>query len=340
MNYRNELKSKLSAICDYINHIGSETENITLIDKDILLEKIRSTYEYLHNIPVYASDLSFQNKEHAIFDDSAPEAIEFSKDTDDSTVESKPLFPNEPIFAPKETENEIAVVAEPIMQGVENENYVELFDNIPQTNTTTQIDDNETPLQEVVSSPNEIQHHHIQQTGKQENTQSSKTTDSSEQPIQHSKQTKENQKGEKQPELQHTPPASDEHQDKPQTGQSQTEPSLFDYLSRTRETKNSQTIGDKFENDQTRIGDHIAQQNTLHKVSDLRTVININDKFSFVGALFHNNMRAYTDFILHLNALGTRNEAINYVSDIAQQYNWNMDSLEVKSFNKILDRKF
>ena len=51
-------------------------------------------------------------------------------------------------------------------------------------------------------------------------------------------------------------------------------------------------------------------------------------------------MRAYTDFILRLNAIDNRDEAIKYISEIAQQYSWNMDSPEVNSFNKILDRKF
>ena len=77
-----------------------------------------------------------------------------------------------------------------------------------------------------------------------------------------------------------------------------------------------------------------------NKVSDLRTVININDKFSFMSELFHNNMKAYNDFILRLNAIEGREEALAYVEEVAGQYGWVPDSLAVHTFYSILDRKF
>ena len=76
------------------------------------------------------------------------------------------------------------------------------------------------------------------------------------------------------------------------------------------------------------------------KVSDLRTVININDKFSFMSELFHNNMKAYNDFILRLNAIDTRDEALLCVSEVSAQYHWDESSLAVQSFYKVFDKKF
>ena len=76
------------------------------------------------------------------------------------------------------------------------------------------------------------------------------------------------------------------------------------------------------------------------KVSDLRTVININDKFSFMSELFHNNMKAYNDFILRLNDISDRQEALAAVHQVAEQYKWVDDSPAVQSFYKIFDKKF
>ena len=94
-------------------------------------------------------------------------------------------------------------------------------------------------------------------------------------------------------------------------------------------TKNKQNVEERLE---TRVN--------AKKVDDLRTVININDKFSFMSELFHNNMKAYNDFILKLNAIADREEALAYVAEVAEAYNWDNNSVVVKGFYKIFDKKF
>ena len=94
-------------------------------------------------------------------------------------------------------------------------------------------------------------------------------------------------------------------------------------------TKNKQNVEERLE---TRVN--------AKKVDDLRTVININDKFSFMSELFHNNMKAYNDFILKLNAIADREEALAYVGEVAEAYNWDNNSVVVKGFYKIFDKKF
>lgn len=91
------------------------------------------------------------------------------------------------------------------------------------------------------------------------------------------------------------------------------------------------------ENGDRRVGNIVAN---ARKVDDLRTVININDKFSFMSELFKNNMRAYNDFIMHLNSLTSRDEALAYVADTARLYSWDEASATVQSFRKIFDKKF
>lgn len=84
----------------------------------------------------------------------------------------------------------------------------------------------------------------------------------------------------------------------------------------------------------------LAQELNSKKITDLRPVININDKFSFMNVLFHNNLKGYNDFILRLNALTDREEALAYVHEVSQQYMWDENSLVAKTFYEIFDRKF
>lgn len=115
--------------------------------------------------------------------------------------------------------------------------------------------------------------------------------------------------------------------------------SLLDYLRRPmQEQPATQTLGE-------RLGGGAAmasgfERTASRKVDDLRTVININDKFSFMSELFKNNMRAYNDFIMYLNSLTSREEALEYVAGVAAQYKWDEGSLAVKSFYKVFDMKF
>ena len=115
------------------------------------------------------------------------------------------------------------------------------------------------------------------------------------------------------------------------------QPSLFDYFKSSQQDKPApRTIADALGGQKQAV----EQKVSAVKVDDLRTIININDKFSFMNELFHNNMKGYNDFILHLNSLADRNEALAYVQGIAEQYGWDNESMAVKTFYSIFDRKF
>lgn len=106
--------------------------------------------------------------------------------------------------------------------------------------------------------------------------------------------------------------------------------SLLDYLN----VPAARTLGES-------LGAERPQPNSLErKVDDLRTVININDKFSFMSELFRGNMKLYNDFIMRLNATDDRDEALAYVRDVAQQQKWVDDSPAVQAFYKVFDKKF
>ena len=114
---------------------------------------------------------------------------------------------------------------------------------------------------------------------------------------------------------------------------------LFQNEKRTEQTK-VRTLADTLNQHQRNVEEQLENRVHAKKVDDLRTIININDKFSFMSELFHNNMKAYNDFILRLNAYTNREEALAFVSEIATQNNWDANSVVVKGFYKIFDRKF
>ena len=330
MEYRNELKGRLSAMEKMIDGMSIDEKGLPLIEKDIILERLREMYSYVSTLQT-------------------------------TTVEAKVREGNpaaEPMFAPAERSEEVESVAQPIMNDVQEDGYDALFSDEPAATEP----ENTTAIEPEVEEEKVVE---------EATAPESKTTVEAEptpEPIAEAQPEPETQpepepevaaepepapQPEPQPEPAPQPEAKvetmREPEPKPEAAEPKTETedkpnnqelSLFEYLSKNTDGKHPQTIGDRFEQNHVELGDKLSQQVSAHKVTDLRTVININDKFSFVGALFHNNMRAYTDFILRLNAIDNRDEAINYISEIAQQYSWNMDSIEVKTFNKILDRKF
>jgi hypothetical protein len=115
--------------------------------------------------------------------------------------------------------------------------------------------------------------------------------------------------------------------------------SLLDYLRHpVQEQPATRTLGESLGGGAT--VESTFERTVSRKVDDLRTVININDKFSFMSELFRNNMRAYNDFIMYLNSLSSREEALAYVKQTAEQYKWDENSLAVKAFYKVFDMKF
>ena len=129
------------------------------------------------------------------------------------------------------------------------------------------------------------------------------------------------------------------HAEEPKTAQPR-QSSLFDYIRSSNHAPQEEgpaTLGEKI----GRSGNELRGETAQHKrVTDLRTVININDKFSFMKDLFQNNMKAYNDFIIQLNNIEDRATAQQRVDAVAQLYNWDRNSLTVKTFYSIFDRKF
>ena len=297
----------MSALEKMIDGMSIDDAGLPLIEKDIILERLRGMYSYVSACP--------------------------TKTAEAKTTAQEPAA--EPLFAPAERADVVESVAQPIMDDVKDEGYDALF-----SEETTMSEPE--PAEEIAPEPTPEPEPEPEPTPEPEpeptpepepipkpEPEPTPAPEPVPEPVPETKP---------EPEPMPEPPAAQQKETEEKAPNQ--ELSLFEYLSKNTDGKHPQTIGDRFEQNHVELGDKLSQQVSAHKVTDLRTVININDKFSFVGALFHNNMRAYTDFILRLNAIDNRDEAINYISEIAQQYSWNMDSIEVKTFNKILDRKF
>ena len=125
------------------------------------------------------------------------------------------------------------------------------------------------------------------------------------------------------------------------TRKKQQESSLFDYFkNENTDAAPRRTLADTLNQGARNVEEQLESRVNAKKVDDLRTIININDKFSFMSELFHNNMKAYNDFIIRLNSYTSREEALAYVAEVSAQNMWQENSLVVKSFYKIFDRKF
>lgn len=120
------------------------------------------------------------------------------------------------------------------------------------------------------------------------------------------------------------------------------QPSLFDLISKSHSStgeSTTRTLGET-------LGGGLAAATAMdtpavkQRITDLRRAININDKFSFMNELFHSNMKAYNDFIMRLNSMEQHDEAYAYVAEMSRQQGWDNDSLAVKTFYSILERKF
>ena len=127
--------------------------------------------------------------------------------------------------------------------------------------------------------------------------------------------------------------------DADKSNRQQHQSSLFDYLGGNKgDVAATETLGERI--GRNNISEFRGESAQHKRVDDLRTVININDKFSFMTDLFHNDMRAYNDFILTLNAIDDRATALARVEQMEQQYGWDKSSLTAKKFYDTFERKF
>jgi len=84
----------------------------------------------------------------------------------------------------------------------------------------------------------------------------------------------------------------------------------------------------------------ISFPSTLSDYADIRKRIGINDKYQFISELFGNNKEAYEEVIGEINTFDTEEEAIAWLNNISNQFNWQDDSETVQTFYMLLSDHF
>lgn len=277
------------------------------IEIDLLLQELRTLYGVALSLPTTAQ----QPQPHTA---TQPEPLPQVEEAPEPVVEATPAptpvvapvdnTPQQPrhVVAPEDTEEDPEVEARPLMQSLEDNDTETLFDAPAAPEAKVEPEPVPEPIPEPKPKPEPV-----------EKTEPAIVAI----PV---------------PEEKADPATL-------QAAASQRQSSLFDYIRTSNQTQEAApaTLGDKI----GRTGNEMRGETAQHKrVSDLRTIININDKFSFMKDLFQNNMKAYNDFILQLNSIEDRATAQRRVDEVAQLYNWDKGSLTVKTFYSIFDRKF
>lgn len=129
--------------------------------------------------------------------------------------------------------------------------------------------------------------------------------------------------------------------------------SLLDYLSGVSHVV--ENIGNQAPNPTKTVADKIVEKQqtstlnnpepapspaTTQKFADFRTIIGINDKFTYINDLFEKDMRSYNEFINTLNKIEDLDEAQNFVQETATKYGWNKESMAVQLFMSAYKRRY
>ena len=326
-----ELTGGMQRLCAVANRVVSG--NASRIDTDLLLEDLRHLYDVALQLSgdpipetVSTPEVTSETQEQ---DDARPEekmmammatmaALAPAPEQEpvvtvqhESTHEPEPSTETNEVASPKPepaTEPQEEPVAEP--EPVAESQEEPIIEPEPVTMESVELDDNALLFDEIILEPESTQ------------PEPAPEPEPEPEPLQ-------------EPEAKPVPEPEPKQEPEPTK-----QPSLLDYLKQPADPQPTQrTIGETLAAAGIRYGNPL-QQSLEKKVDDLRTVININDKFSFMSELFKNNMKAYNDFIMRLNGLTNRDEAMAEVKSAAQQYGWNNDSLAVKNFYKVFDKKF
>ena len=73
---------------------------------------------------------------------------------------------------------------------------------------------------------------------------------------------------------------------------------------------------------------------------DLKSLININEKFLFINELFGGNLRDYAQMIDRFNGLKEKKEAFSLLEELLKKHYWDTQSAAFKKFREVIERRF
>lgn len=318
------LSAHIARLTELAKRIENANGNISQIDIDILLDELRRTYDAVYHWDTAEAEQETDDK------DLKADAAQAETDKADESKELQAEKPVDEVVRAAESKTEMpeetAKASSPApMSVLMVDNDVEpVFAEEPEVEAVKAYDSTQPSMETLEGKPNDelFAEEDVADEPESTDNEAPKAEESQPEPETPKEEPKEEPKE----------PAKEQMKEQPKE-----QPSLFDYFKASTQDKPApRTLADT-------LGPQMspsANTATANKVQDLRTVININDKFSFMNELFHNNMKGYNDFILQLNAISGREEALAYVAGIAEQYGWDNESITVKTFYSIFDRKF
>ncbi|MBI3500876.1 MAG: hypothetical protein HY063_03695 [Bacteroidetes bacterium] len=84
----------------------------------------------------------------------------------------------------------------------------------------------------------------------------------------------------------------------------------------------------------------VTEKISHKKISDLKSVIGINEKFQFINELFDGNMKEYTVALDQINNFSTLGDAVNYLANLKEMYKWNSENPIASNFEELVQRRF
>jgi hypothetical protein len=118
--------------------------------------------------------------------------------------------------------------------------------------------------------------------------------------------------------------------------QSQNQISLIDSIDEIKEMEHSLNDAFKAENKGS-----LSQKMNDQPITDLKSAISINQKFTFINELFEDDADAFNNSVAKLNNCQSYIDADHYIKNsLKDRYDWQMKNPVVKEFDRLVQRRF
>lgn len=84
----------------------------------------------------------------------------------------------------------------------------------------------------------------------------------------------------------------------------------------------------------------LATQMQKKPLQDINDEIGMNDRFSYISEMFQEDSETYNQTIQKLNNLDNKIQAKEHLSELAVQYEWDLESKLVRKFVEIVERRY
>lgn len=352
----NDAYQKLSELLDNWLSDSAKEIKMALIEKEILLEKMRRLYVKFSAMETEERDVPKPEPTKGDLEEAQPKKEYTPAKTMEEDVE---LFFDTEHESYKTVEQELKNLSDEINDNQKPAETVkpepekkeepvpdlDIFDQIEKSETTAE-EIKKSPLEddadelfepdfEITVEPETQENTHeeddiLQFLPQKESTEASSTKKPepvTPKPVEQPKETKK--------EADNQPVATDKNQPQPKQVE---KPTPVEHKENPIQKPQQRSLNDLF-NEQRE--DHsISSQYQRAKVGDLTKAISINDKFIYIKELFHNRGEDFSASIRQLNECKSMEEAFNCLDELKKKFFWDSKTDAYLSFCDLLRRKF